>query len=251
MLSKRTNFFRYRLSPMVSGFVYLAYLYYLVQMIYQTHEQQQQTASSKEFPASWTDTQVGSAFIGVFGVAFLIAFATQMINAITGNFIPDLKTSEATTRRCRWEACIVHTAGRIGFGGRAAVFGTLSGFFWDSLATRNESGKQNMVAAAIHKIQGHAGGAFFLVLLGISLMIYALFAISNAYYKYFPTPPPSRIPLYVLAQDDNPLPVEDPSHQCSSDEQSTAWWKKLLGRVHPSTKQDLNKSPSNDEGPSN
>ncbi|KAI9323350.1 hypothetical protein BX666DRAFT_1873402 [Dichotomocladium elegans] len=197
----RSNFFKYRLSPIVSGGVYCGYLYYLIRMIYETSEEQQNTASSKEFPASWTDSVAGSAFVGIFGLAFLIALVTQVINAATANFIPDLKTSAPDARK--WEARIVNFAGRIGFGARAAMFGTLSGFFWDSLAKRNESGDVNMIAAAIGKLSTHTGGKFFMVLLGLGLIIYGLFAIANAYYKYFPTPPPSRIPTYVLEIDEN------------------------------------------------
>ncbi|GAA5803475.1 hypothetical protein HPULCUR_008957 [Helicostylum pulchrum] len=192
--SKKKNFFRYRLSPFVSGAVYTAYAYYIIQMLFQTEEEQQLAASSQEFPASWTKTKLGSAGVGIMGIAFLIAFFTQIINAISGNFIRDLKTSEPGARK--WEAAIVHTLGRIGFGGRAALFGTMSGFFWDSLANRNESGDKNMVAAAVAKLSTSGGGRFFMGLLGVTLVIYALFALLNVYYKYFPTPPPSRISAF-------------------------------------------------------
>ena len=251
MLSNRTNFFRYRLSPIVSGLVYCGYLYYLIQMIYQTEEEQRKTASSNEFPASWTDTTVGSAFVGIFGVAFLIAFITQMVNAITGNFIPDLKTCESTARK--WEARTVHLFGRIGFGGRAAMFGTLSGFFWESLAERNESGELNVIAAAIGKLSTHTGGLFFMVLLGLGLIIYGIFAIGNAYYKYFPTPPPSRIPLYQIDKnyqdeenDDSPSSV-DQGRRVEHEEHSVVpsgpkkiWWRRLWMRVHPSSIDKVN-----------
>ncbi|KAI9243400.1 hypothetical protein BDA99DRAFT_530506 [Phascolomyces articulosus] len=248
-LSDRTNFFRYRLSPIVSGLVYCGYLYYLIQMIYQTEEEQRKTASSKEFPASWTDTTVGSAFVGIFGVAFMIAFITQMVNAVTGNFIPDLKTCEPTARK--WEAITVHMFGRIGFGGRAAMFGTLSGFFWESLAERNESGEINVIAAAIGKLSTHTGGLFFMVLLGLGLIIYGLFAIGNAYYKYFPTPPPSRVPLYVIEEnddvsDDEPrqegLQEQEEDSEINSMTKNTSadrikpkiiWWRRFWMRVHP------------------
>ncbi|KAI7864036.1 hypothetical protein BDF14DRAFT_1838198 [Spinellus fusiger] len=193
-LGKKANLFRSRLSPFVSGCVYSAYTYYVIQMIYQTNEQQQATASSKEFPASWTVSAIGRTGIALLGIAFLIATLTQLVNAATGNFIKDLKTSSPEARR--WEALIVHTAGRIGFIARAAVFCTMSGFFWDSLAKRNESGRQNMIAAALSKLAATQGGRFFMMLLGIGLVIYALFAISNAHYKYFPTPPPSRVSVY-------------------------------------------------------
>ncbi|KAG1081330.1 hypothetical protein G6F42_022987 [Rhizopus arrhizus] len=73
----------------------------------------------------------------------------------------------------------------------------MSGFFWDSLAEANESGDKNMVAAAIGKLANSGGGRFFMVILGLSLVIYALFAVLNAYFKYFPTPPPTRQEFYT------------------------------------------------------
>ncbi|KAI8879331.1 hypothetical protein K501DRAFT_336171 [Backusella circina FSU 941] len=207
---KKKNFFRYRLSPFVSGLVYSAYTYYVVHMIFQTSEEQQQSASSKTFPASWTDSDIGKAGIALLGIAFLIAFITQIINAVSGNFIRDLKTSEPDANKM--EAFIVHMAGRVGFGGRAALFGTMSGFFWDSLAKRNEAGEKNMVAAAVSKLANSAGGRFFMVLLGASLVVYAVFAASNAYYKYFPTPPPTRREFYTDA-------IIDPQSDSSSEEE--------------------------------
>lgn len=243
MLSKRTNFFRYRLSPIVSGGVYCAYLYYLIQMIYQTNEEQQKTASSNEFPASFTDTTVGSAFIGVFGVAFMIAFATQIQNAVTGNFIPDLSTSAPDARK--WEARIVNLSGRIGFGGRAAMFGTLSGFFWDSLAKRNESGNVNVIAAAIAKLATHNGGKVFMVILGLGLIIYGLFAIANAYYKYFPTPPPSRINMYQLIPEDNDS-IQEPEEP-NNEPKKSSWWRRWWDKRHPKHAQQCNNEKEGEE----
>ncbi|KAI9269947.1 hypothetical protein BY458DRAFT_475138 [Sporodiniella umbellata] len=193
--SKKKNFFRYRLSPFVSGCVYTAYAYYVIHMIFQTEEEQQASASSKTFPASWAETGIGKAGIVLLGIAFLIAFATQMVNAIKAPFKKDLKTSEPGARK--WEAFMINWLGRIGFFGRAALFGTMSGFFWDSLAQHNESGDKNMVAAAVGKLANTGGGRFFMGLLGVCLVIYALFAVLNAYYKYFPTPPPTRQEFYT------------------------------------------------------
>ncbi|ORY91070.1 hypothetical protein BCR43DRAFT_498457 [Syncephalastrum racemosum] len=272
-LSRRTNFFRYRLSPIVSGCVYLAYLYYLVQMIYQTSEEQQQTAASNSFPGSWTSSTVGSAFIGIFGIAFLIALVTQVVNAVTGNFIPDLKTCNVKDVPRQWEARLVNLSGRVGFGGRAAMFGTLSGFFWDSLAKRNESGDKNMIAAAIGKLSTHKGGRFFMILLGVSLIIYALFAIGNAYYKYFPTPPPSRIPLYHVIDgseeyDYGQEELHEEEEGSSTGQQRNSnegvpniaeeqqeenphrpWWKRFLKPIHPATLDDNDADPEKQARP--
>lgn len=193
--SKKKNFFRYRLSPFVSGCVYIVYAYYIFQMLAQNEQEQQESASSQQFPASWSKTQLGKAGVGIIAIAFVIAFFTQIINAITGNFIKDLKTSEPNANK--YEAFIIHLLGRIGFGGRAALFGTMSGFFWDSLARQNESGNKNMVAAAMAKLSTSGGGRFFMGLIGVSLVIYALFAVLNSYYKYFPSPPQSRVTYHT------------------------------------------------------
>lgn len=212
-------------------------------MIYQTNEEQQKTASSNEFPASFTDTTVGSAFIGVFGVAFMIAFATQIQNAVTGNFIPDLSTSAPDARK--WEARIVNLSGRIGFGGRAAMFGTLSGFFWDSLAKRNESGNVNVIAAAIAKLATHNGGKVFMVILGLGLIIYGLFAIANAYYKYFPTPPPSRINMYQLITEDNDS-IQEPEEP-NNEPKKSSWWRRWWDKRHPKHSQQCNNEKEGEE----
>ncbi|OZJ04215.1 hypothetical protein BZG36_02953 [Bifiguratus adelaidae] len=190
---KAKNFFRYRLSPFVSGCVYTAYLYYIIRMIFETSDQQQQSVSGKSFPNSWRDSAFGRFGLVLCGVAFAIAFLTQIVNAIGGGFRVDLKTSEPDFRPI-WLKHFVHISGRIGFLGRAMLFGTVSVFMWDALAKPLESGQQNIVAAAITNLNTNAGGKFFLVFLGVCLIIYAIFALLNCKYKYFPTPPPTRHP---------------------------------------------------------
>ncbi|KAL0077177.1 hypothetical protein F4703DRAFT_1882524 [Phycomyces blakesleeanus] len=233
-MSKAANFFRYRLSPFVSGCVYVAYTYYVIRMIYQTPEEQQELTSSKAFPGSWTGSSLGKAGISLLGIAFMIATITQIVNSVTCNFRHDLRTSDPNARQ--WEAAIVNTAGRIGFAGRAAVFGTLSGFFWDSLAKRNESGSHNVIGAAMSKLATSSGGQFFLMLTGICLVIYGLFSISNAYYKYFPTPPPSREPMYTLpkVRRDSSVRVTDQGAPVSYHNRFK-WWSGLLSRLQRNT----------------
>jgi hypothetical protein len=162
-------------------------------MIFETSEEQAQTASNNQFPASWATTTIGKAGLGVVGVAFIIATITQLINGIGGGFIRDLKTSEPDFPR-KWEATLVHVAGRIGFLARAAVFCLVSAFMWKTLKTPVPSGNVSVVAKSISELNTSGGGKFFLVLVGVGLVIYGVFAIANAHYKYFPTPPPNRTP---------------------------------------------------------
>ncbi|KAJ2959311.1 hypothetical protein NQZ79_g5216 [Umbelopsis isabellina] len=190
---KKKNFFRYRLSPFVSGLVYIAYTYYIMKMIFETPEEQQLTASNQQFPANWANSTIGMAGLGIVGIAFIIGTITQLINCVGGGFIRDLRTSEPDFPR-KWEAVLVHTAGRIGFFARGAVFCLVSAFMWKTLKDPQPSGNVSVVAKSISELNTNGGGKFFLVVVGVGLVIYGVFAISNAYYKYFPTPPPSRQP---------------------------------------------------------
>lgn len=165
-----------------------------MKMIFETPEEQQQTASNNQFPASWATTNIGKAGLALVGVAFIIGTITQLVNGIGGGFIRDLRTSEPDFPR-KWEAKIVHIAGRIGFIARAGVFCLVSAFMWKTLKTPVPSGNVSAVAKSISELNTNPGGKFLLVLLGVGLVIYGAFAISNAYYKYFPTPPPTRSPM--------------------------------------------------------
>jgi hypothetical protein len=73
----------------------------------------------------------------------------------------------------------------------------MSGFFWDSLVNANESGNKNMVTAAVNKLSNSGSDQLFMEVLGVSSVIYAVFAVPNAYYKYFPMPPPTRQEYYT------------------------------------------------------
>lgn len=49
---------------------------------------------------------------------------------------------------------------------------------------------------AINQVISAHGGFIGLWFLGIGLILFGAFAVLNAYYKYFPTPPPSRNYVY-------------------------------------------------------
>lgn len=194
-----------------------AYTYYIIKMIFETPEEQQQTASNNQFPASWAESNIGKAGLALVGVAFIIGTITQLINGIGGGFVRDLRTSEPDFPR-KWEANLVHITGRIGFIARGGVFCLVSAFMWKTLKTPEPSGSVSVVAKSISELNTNPGGKFLLVLLGVGLVIYGVFAIANAYYKYFPTPPPTRSPERgIEVGEDGIDPDRDP--QAAEEEQ--------------------------------
>ena len=131
--SKSSNFFKYRLSPFVSGCVYLGYLYYIIQLLIRRSHSGPSTkprtgttgsagpptatsssSSSSCFPSCWKNSAAGLFGLFIFGFAFVIATITQIIPAVTGQFEQDLKTYYQCEPIPNWVRRAIHIMGRIG-----------------------------------------------------------------------------------------------------------------------------------------
>ncbi|KAI8094779.1 hypothetical protein BDF21DRAFT_442577 [Thamnidium elegans] len=190
------NFFRARISPIVSGIVYIVYLVYIGQLLHQSREERMKSAkvSTGCFPACWasSDQWVYRMAVGVFGVAFLIAFITQVQNGFSNRWHVDLKIKEIT----RIEKYILYVLGHLGFLARAGVFMFVAVFMFMSLQHPTMVSDRDAFSDAINQVISVHGGFIGLWFLGIGLILFGTFAVLNAYYKYFPTPPPSRNYVY-------------------------------------------------------
>lgn len=63
------NFFRYRLSPFVSGIVYALYTVFVISLIPKSREGRQ-SQNSSGFPDSWTHSDAGKTGLAFAGIAF-------------------------------------------------------------------------------------------------------------------------------------------------------------------------------------
>ncbi|CAO3652968.1 unnamed protein product [Mucor hiemalis] len=146
--------------------------------------------------------------VGFFGVAFVIAFITQIQNGFSNRWHKDLKLEEECSKA---EKYIIYTVGHLGFLARAGVFMFVAVFMFKSLQHPAMVSERDAFSDAINQVISAHGGFIGLWFLGIGLILFGAFAVSNAYYKYFPTPPPSR--QYVYKQDDKvkdvPVVVEE------------------------------------------
>lgn len=206
------NFFRARLSPIVSGIVYIVYLVYIGKLLDHSREDRIKSAlgSTGCFPSCWAsdDFWVYRMAVGFFGVAFVIAFITQIQNGFSNRWHKDLKLEEECSKA---EKYIIYTVGHLGFLARAGVFMFVAVFMFKSLRHPAMVSERDAFSDAINQVISAHGGFIGLWFLGIGLILFGAFAVSNAYYKYFPTPPPSR--QYVYKQDDKvkdvPVVVEE------------------------------------------
>ncbi|KAI7888119.1 uncharacterized protein EV154DRAFT_426263 [Mucor mucedo] len=200
------NFFRARLSPIVSGCVYIVYLVYIGKLLTQSHEERIQSAKGSTgcFPSCWasSDQWVYRMAVGVFGVAFIIAFITQAQNGFSNRWHIDLKTEEST----KIEKYMMYALGHLGFLARAGVFMFVAVFMFRTLQYPAIVSDRDAFSDAINQVISIHGGFIGLWFLGIGLILFGTFAVLNAYYKYFPTPPPSRNYVY-----DQNLPHVTPS----------------------------------------
>lgn len=69
--SNLRNFFRYRLSPVVSGIVYVAYAAFVGSLISKSSTARAASASEQSFPDSWAHSGLGRVGLCLAGIAFL------------------------------------------------------------------------------------------------------------------------------------------------------------------------------------
>ncbi|KAI8073272.1 hypothetical protein BC940DRAFT_364348 [Gongronella butleri] len=184
------NFFRYRFSPCVSGCVYLGYLSYIGKLLSDTRDERIQEATSPTgcFPGCWSSGNVWHRMaVGIVGVAFVFAFISQIQNGCTGRWHRDLMLHHCT----RAERVTMLILGHLGFMARAGVFMFVAVFMFRSLIHSIPS-QRDTFSNAINQIIDVHGGTVGLWFLGIGLILFGIFAAAHAYYKYFPTPPPTR-----------------------------------------------------------
>jgi hypothetical protein len=177
---KWKRFFRHRLSPFVSACVYLSYAVFVIRLIF--------SIGSKPvcFPDCWRETVIGTVGLVLLGLAFAIAFVTQLLPALTGSFRKDMWSYRMNNHPYLARAFLV--LGRIGFLGRAALFAVVSALFWAYVALPERAhGGESTISDSLDVLTGSVAGRVILMLIGIALTCYGIFAALNAHYKRFST----------------------------------------------------------------
>lgn len=193
--SRKKNFFKYRLSPLASAFVYTAYGIYIVSVLTSPIPAPGSSIRNQDescFPLCWRNSLLGEIGLGLVAVAFTIATITQLIPAFTGNF--KIEMDKTRLQKNKIIKKLFFILGRIGFFARAILFFLVCFLFWSVLfGTFSQfNSKEATVSQAINGLQKYMLGKVVMIVLGLGLIIYGVFALMNTYFKIFPTPPPSE-----------------------------------------------------------
>ncbi|KAI8823660.1 uncharacterized protein EV422DRAFT_493954 [Fimicolochytrium jonesii] len=185
-LSNLGNFFRFRLSPAVSGGVYIAYSYYIVIMLLNNYKNKPPSC----YPNCWRETILGRTMLVLMGVAFLIACLTQLQNALTKRWHSEINWRRANQK---WERWMLLTLGHIGYLGRAGIFVFVGILEFKALKHPvSQSGDQ--IADGLSQLLTSTQGRVAMIATGLCTLIFGLFCELCVIYRQFPTPPPSGIP---------------------------------------------------------
>jgi hypothetical protein len=191
--SESKNFFKFRVSPLASGSVYLAYAAYIITLLSKDPAPLGTTKNPKDsscFPVCWRNNIIGNIGLGLLATAFTIATLTQLVPAFTGNFYKELDFSLFLKGRLRKGVKYpMLLAGHIGFFGRACLFSLVCFLFWQILLgdelILDET--EATVGQAVNNVREYKWGRSIMALLGLSLILYGAFAFLCIYFKIFPT----------------------------------------------------------------
>eukprot|EP00884_Botryococcus_braunii_P022405 jgi/Botrbrau1/8849/Bobra.50_2s0008.1 len=154
------NFFKFRLSPFVSGCVYTAYAYFVISLIPKSRDEKYNADRNSSFPNSWRGSAGGKVGLVFFGIAFVAATIVQLEAFFTRSFHVTLRKGMP-----RWFRWIVLVTGHLGHLARAAVFLFVAVLFFRTIRSDVGEGRTT-VGDALNQLKGNVGGEIVLFLLG-------------------------------------------------------------------------------------
>ncbi|TPX58193.1 hypothetical protein PhCBS80983_g03323 [Powellomyces hirtus] len=181
------NFFRFRLSPLVSGCVYITYSYYIIQMLLDQYRDREPSC----YPNCWRESTVGKVALILMGVAFVIACITQLQNALTKKWHSEIKWQSCKTAVEKWALLAL---GHLGFLGRAGIFLFVGVLMFKALKRPVKQSGDALSDGLAQLLDGSTAGLITMWITGILTVMYGVFCLLCTRYRQFPTPPPSGQP---------------------------------------------------------
>jgi hypothetical protein len=194
-VSAARNFFKYRLSPLVSGAVYVAYSVYVAALLLAPLLHDETRSAGSCFPSCWRESPAGFVALALLVLAFAIGAVTQLVPAVSASFAQEMDGAKLA-RLPALVRTLFLWAGRIGFFARGALFAFVSVYFARIVfgADVGADPQQSTVARALNEQRGVVPGRVVLFTVGGGLFVYAVFALANVVLRAFPTPVPDMAP---------------------------------------------------------
>jgi hypothetical protein len=158
--SNLKNFFKFRLSPLVSGGVYVAYCVLVIEVIPRDKESNDEFLESKNWPNSWRDSVIGRIGLCFVGIAFIAATIVQFEQFLTKSFHNTIRVEFPHMPKRLWKPFrwFVLATGHIGVLGRAGIFLFAAILFFRTVHARTNTGK-SAFGNALAQLQDSKGGA--------------------------------------------------------------------------------------------
>lgn len=218
--SRKKNFFKFRIAPLVSGTVYAVYCYYIITLLRGPKAARGSSVREEDescFPLCWRTSVIGTIGLSILALAFTIATITQLLPAFTAKFLNEMDSEKLNKCKfCKWTFTVF---GCIGFFARAVLFFMVCFLFWQIVFGHTPvlDPHHSTVSQALNALYTSSWGKWVLFFTGLGLLIYGVFAAANVYYRIFPTPPPSTTASSdVLDHRSSELPMEALSSRTSA-----------------------------------
>lgn len=192
--TKWSNFFSYRLSPFVSGSVYVSYAIYILTVLLNKQDLPQPGESTGKdkhcFPSCWTTSVIGKVGVSLVAFGLSLGSLVQLVSSIRLTFMRDiypLKNKKIER--------IIKYSGILGFIGRGLLFLLISIFFWKLVIETPVvfDIHEGSFSQALNSIRDTIIGKIVLMTIGLFLVIYGLHALLCVFYRTFPTPSPPLV----------------------------------------------------------
>lgn len=189
-LNRWQNFFRYRLSPFVSGIIYTLYAAFIIYVLINSWSNADTTLQPGErnndscFPQCWYETTLGRIGLFLLAVCFFLATLAQLQHVVFAPYMTEMKQDLKKA-----ETIILQVTGRIGFFGRAVLFFLVGVVFAIVFSGKYvvQDPRYYTISQALNYWTTTTLGEVALWTMSVCLVVYGIFALLCTWYRVFPT----------------------------------------------------------------
>jgi uncharacterized protein DUF1206 len=168
----------YRIMALLSGLIYLSFMVLTIRVLTSPHHNAGSKPKPSHAAAGVLSLPGGQLVLGIVAIVLIGAGVYQAYRGVTAEFLKEAKTGEMSPVVRTWYERI----GRIGYLGRAAVFG-LTGALVADAAIANSARKAKGLDGALQKLSNQPYGVVLLLVIAAGLVAFGLYSLADARYR--------------------------------------------------------------------